>query len=68
MLSGNFFPQITKNQLKFESLTNCVVYHLSKQSYQKNKTISQENFINLVAVAVVLAIVHGHPSNKRVDS
>ena len=33
----------------------------------KNKTVSQENFMNLVAVAIVLAIVLGHPSSKRVD-
>ena len=37
------------------------------QSYDKNKTISQENFMNLVAVAIVLVIVLGHPSNKSVD-
>ena len=43
-------------------------HYFSKQSYDKNKTISQENLMNLVAVAIVLAIVLGHPSNKRIDS
>ena len=30
--------------------------------------LSQENLLNLVAVAIILAIVPGHPSNKRIDS
>ena len=40
------------------------MYYFSKQSYDKNKTIGQENLMNLVAVAIVL----GHPCNKRVDN
>ena len=35
------------------------MYYFSKQSYNKNKTISQENLTNLVAVAVGLTIVLG---------
>ena len=44
------------------------MYYLSKQSCDKNKIISQEDLMNLVAVAIGLAIALGHPSNKRVDS
>ena len=39
------------------------MYYLSKQNYDKNKTISQEKLMNLVAVAIVLAIVLAtHPT------
>ena len=40
------------------------MYYLSKQSYDKNKTIGQKNLMKLIVVAIVLAIVLGHPSNK----
>ena len=52
------------NLLQFESLPNCVPF--VKLSYNENKTIDQENFINFVAVAIVSVIVLGHPFNKRV--
>ena len=45
---------------------NCLLFVEAKLSQEK--TISQENFMNLVAVAIVLAIVLGHRSNKRVNS
>ena len=40
------------------------MYYLSKQSYDKNETISQEKFMNLLAVVIVLAIVLGHVQQK----
>ena len=39
--------------------------YLSKQSYDKNKTISQEDLMNLVAVAIVLAIVSAARPTKE---
>ena len=41
------------------------MYYLSKQSYHKNKTISQENFMNHVAVAIVLARGGGEGQGKQ---
>ena len=48
-------------------MSHCrTVYCFSHKSYNENKTISQENLMNFVAVAIVSAIVLGHPFNKRV--
>ena len=56
-----FFPLMCCN------LSHCrTVYCLSYENYNENKTINQENFMNFVAVAIVSAIVLGHPFNKRV--
>ena len=56
-----FFHQMSFN------LSHCrTVYCFSNQSYNENKTIHWENLMNFVAVAIVSAIVLGHPFNKRV--
>ena len=41
------------------------MYYFEKQSYNKNKTMSQENLMNLVAVTIVLAIVRGIHQTKE---
>ena len=40
------------------------MYCLSNWSCNENKTISQQTFVNFVAVAIVSVIVLGHPFNK----
>ena len=49
-------------------LSHCQTgYCFSNQSYNENKTINKENLMNFVAVAIVSAIVLGHPFNKSVS-
>ena len=43
------------------------MYYFWNWSYNENKTITQENFMNFTAVAIVFAIVLGHSFSQRVD-
>ena len=71
MLSGfeifKFFASGHLKLVKFESLTNCVLFVKAKLSQEQNNW-SGKSHESFVAVAIVLAIVLGHPSNKGASS